>query len=68
MEDTLMNISLFLIIIGLGIAIPFTFVILTTIMVKVKDEAYQLDMSSLGKTYLVALLGWSIFVATITGG
>ena len=64
-----MDIQMFLSILGLGVAIPFTLVMLINIIIKVREgSSYQIDMLSLGKVYITALLGWALFVSTILGG
>jgi hypothetical protein len=51
---------------GLGIAIPFTLVIVINMIIKVREgDKYQLNIVSLGKVYLVALFGWALFFSTI---
>lgn len=60
-----MDINLFLCIIGLGIAIPFTGVILLNIVIKLVEASYQLDINKITKLYLMALGGWALFISTI---
>jgi hypothetical protein len=63
-----MDFGLFLCILGLGTSIPFTLVIIINLIIKVREgDRYQLNIISLGKVYLVALLGWALFFSTLTG-
>jgi hypothetical protein len=57
---------LFWIIIGLGIAIPASITIIINISIKLKvGDDYEFSLVSLFKVYLIALLGWAIFLTEV---
>lgn len=48
-------------ILGLGIAIPSTFVVLITILTKaIVGSNYEIKLSQVSIYYLIALIGWAI--------
>jgi len=58
--------SIFWIILSLGVAIPTTFSVIITLVTKlVAGESYSINIPTLFKIYLIALLSWAIFVAEI---
>jgi len=60
--------QIFLIIIGLGLAIPSTVIIVFNLLVKWRaGNEYELSLASLAKIYFVALLGWAIFLNEVMG-
>jgi hypothetical protein len=60
-----MDTNIFFIILGLGVAIPFSIVLLINLSLKiVLGGSYEVELKKVGIVYLVALLGWSTFFAT----
>jgi L-cystine uptake protein TcyP (sodium:dicarboxylate symporter family) len=58
-----------LLIVGLGISIPLTAVLIISIIVKLASgDNYQLDLTKLFKIYLGALLGWALVMGIYTIG
>jgi uncharacterized membrane protein YccC len=58
-----------LLIVGLGLSIPLTAVLIISIIVKLASgDNYQLDMTKLFRIYLGALLGWALVVEAIQLG
>lgn len=55
-----------LLIVGLGISIPLTAVLIISIIVKLASgDSYQLDLTKIFTIYLGALLGWALIVEAI---
>lgn len=53
--------SVFWMILGLGIAIPFTVVAFFNISIKIKNpDSYDLNLGKLAVVYTLALLGWAL--------
>lgn len=58
--------EMFGVILGLGLAIPCTGILILNLLVKAfNGDNYQLDLGGLGKVYLLALLGWSLFIGSL---
>ena len=61
-----MDMSIFGLILGLGISIPFTCSILIATVVKIQQGSdYLLDINALSRAYVLALVGWSLFFSSI---
>jgi len=53
--------TVFWLVLGLGIAIPFSAVAVFNIFLSMaKGDNYELDLKRLGIIYLIALVGWAI--------
>lgn len=60
--------SLFWMIIGLGIAVPSTLLLIFNLFTKaIAGENYQLSLQKVASLYLIALVGWGILFG-IQGG
>lgn len=55
--------NIFWIIMGVGIAIPSTLILIHNVWLKAKEgDNYELKIGQLGKLYFVALMGWAIAI------
>jgi hypothetical protein len=53
--------SVFWLIIGIGLAVPATLVLITNILLSIRaKDNYTLDLKRVGLVYLVALIGYAI--------
>lgn len=53
--------SLFWEILGMGIALPATYVFIHNVWLKSKEgDNYELNLPQLSRVYFIALLGWAI--------
>lgn len=53
--------DIFWMILGVGIALPTTLILIHNVWLKAKEgDNYELNLSQLGKVYFIALLGWAI--------
>ena len=53
-------------IMGLGLALPCTALIVFNLTIKAKyGDEYELKLLNLGIMYLIALFGWSIFIGSL---
>jgi hypothetical protein len=64
-----MDIQLFVLIVSLGLAIPFTGILIINLSLKlIAGDNYELNMLKLGKVYGVSLVSWALFVSILIKG
>lgn len=64
-----MDYQLFLIIFSLGMAVPATIVVFITMFVKItQGDNFSTNMLVLSLVYVIALLGWAMFISIMLGG